>query len=147
MEKRTDEDNEKAERKSVKRAAYGKKEKNVRREKYGNFIERFGTMNFILVLVAIALVVFSAIMLLEFERHEAIPDTLCTCVFGVLGGECGVMGWIKTTKERSKAREQELEDRKHQEEREVSEADVSERKLMEAEETEEAEEPQEGVKG
>lgn len=39
------------------------------------------------------------------------PDTLCTCVFSVCGGECGVMGWIKTTKDRHLSRQYELEDR------------------------------------
>ena len=30
-----------------------------------------------------------------------IPDTLCQCVFALLGGECGVMGWIKTNKDKA----------------------------------------------
>lgn len=32
-------------------------------------------------------------------------------VFSVCGGECGVMGWIKTTKDRHLSRQYELEDR------------------------------------
>ena len=44
-------------------------------------------------------------------RTGGIPDTLCTCVFSVCGGECGVMGWIKTTKDRHLSRQYELEDR------------------------------------
>ena len=44
-------------------------------------------------------------------------DTLCTCVFAACGGECGVMGWIKTTKERQRERSFELEDREHEEQR------------------------------
>lgn len=30
------------------------------------------------------------------------PDTLITCVFGICGVEGGVMGWIKTSKNRLK---------------------------------------------
>ena len=47
-----------------------------------------------------------------------IPDTLVTCVFAALGGECGAMAWIKTAKERNKERKWEVEDRTHAEERE-----------------------------
>ena len=79
-----------------------------------NFIDRFGTMNLILVLVGVALLVFTIAMIVLFKQQYAIPDTLCTCVFAALGGECGVLGWIKTTKERNKQREWELEDRKRQ---------------------------------
>ena len=40
-----------------------------------------------------------------------IPDTLCQCVFAVLGGECGVMGWIKTNKDKRQDRKWSEEDR------------------------------------
>ena len=39
-----------------------------------------------------------------------IPDTLVTCVFAALGGECGAMAWIKTTKERRQDREWQKQD-------------------------------------
>ncbi|MFR2116015.1 MAG: hypothetical protein ACLS45_01845 [Subdoligranulum sp.] len=42
-------------------------------------------------------------------RH--VPDTLITCVYATLGGECGVMGWIKTTKDRNRERKWEQEDK------------------------------------
>lgn len=64
-----------------------------------------GTMNIILVIVAVSLLVFTGLMIRTFYIYGAIPDTLCTCVFGVLGTECGAMAWIKTTKERNKERE------------------------------------------
>ena len=34
-----------------------------------------------------------------------------TCVFATLGGECGIMGWIKTTKDRNRERKWEQEDK------------------------------------
>ena len=52
-------------------------------------------MDIILVVMAVLLVAFTLKMILVFEQTGAIPDTLCTCVFAALGGECGVMGWIK----------------------------------------------------
>ncbi|WP_293969332.1 hypothetical protein [uncultured Ruminococcus sp.] len=72
-----------------------------------------GVMNVILIIVGVLLIIFTVEMIREFRLYGSIPDTLCTCVFAVLGGECGVMGWIKTTKERNKQRENELEDREY----------------------------------
>lgn len=72
------------------------------------------TMDVILVVIAMILLVFSVTMIALYYLTGGIPDTLCTCVFAVCGGECGVMGWIKTTKERSRERQYELEDREHE---------------------------------
>lgn len=73
------------------------------------------TMNVVLVVVAFFVVVFTAAMIWLYYRTGSIPDTLCTCVFALCGGECGVMGWIKTTKERKQERRYELEDRRYEE--------------------------------
>lgn len=69
------------------------------------------TMDRILIILAIFLLVFIVIMLILYYLTGGIPDTLCTCVFGVCGGECGVMGWIRTTKDKTKDREWAIEDR------------------------------------
>jgi hypothetical protein len=76
------------------------------------------TMDIILVVVATALLVFTITMIQLFKETGMIPDTLVTCVFAALGGECGAMAWIKTAKERNKERKWEVEDRTHAEERE-----------------------------
>ena len=76
------------------------------------------TMDKILIALAVFLLVFVAAMLWIYLKTGGIPDTLCTCVFAICGGECGVMGCIKTTKERMREREQELEDRQYQKEQE-----------------------------
>ena len=62
-----------------------------------------GTMDIILVIVGVCAVTFTAVMIWLFCLYGAIPDTLVTCVFAILGGECSVMGWIKTTKERERS--------------------------------------------
>ena len=77
-----------------------------------------GTMDIILIIVGVALVAFTIEMILLFRETGMVPDTLITCVFAALGGECGVMGWIKTTKERNKERTWAQEDRDHEEQRE-----------------------------
>jgi len=75
------------------------------------------TMDVILAVIAVFLLLFIVVMVWLYYRTGAIPDTLCTCVFAACGGECGVMGWIKTTKERQRERSYELEDREHEEQR------------------------------
>lgn len=75
-------------------------------------------MNIVLVVIAIALLLFTLEMIRLYKETGMIPDTLCTCVFTALGGECGAMAWIKTSKERNKERRWEVNDRQHSEARE-----------------------------
>ena len=83
-----------------------------------SLLSRFGTMNLILVIIGITLLCFTIYMIDLFKTYGTIPDTLVTCVFAVLGGECGVMGWIKTSKEKNRDRVVELQDRKYYEQKE-----------------------------
>lgn len=78
--------------------------------------KKFGTMNIILILIGVFLLIFTGYMIYLFREYGAIPDTLVTCVFASLAGECGIMGWIKTSKERKRERKWELEDRNDMEE-------------------------------
>lgn len=71
------------------------------------------TMDVILIIIAISLFIFTITMIGIFKECGSVPDTLITCVFAALGGECGIMGWIKTNKDRNRARKQELEDREY----------------------------------
>lgn len=69
------------------------------------------TMDKMLTVLFVTFVVFTLIMLVTFWVCGSIPDTLCSCVFAVLGGECGAMAWIRTAKERYRERRFEKEDR------------------------------------
>jgi hypothetical protein len=73
----------------------------------------FNKMDFFLFIDLILIIVFTGIMIYLYNKTLSIPDTLCVSVFGVLGGELGVMGWIKSSKEKEETRRQELEDRKY----------------------------------
>ena len=79
--------------------------------------KRIGVMDIALIFIAVVLIGFTAIMLYLFDKHEAIPDTLCACVFTALVGECSAMAWIKTTKERYRDREHDNEEQDNYEER------------------------------
>lgn len=61
-------------------------------------MKKIKTMDLILVIIGVLSVLFVIINLMLFDRHGAIPDTLVTCWFTAVLGECGVMGWIKNTK-------------------------------------------------
>lgn len=79
-------------------------------EKKVSWIERIGVMNLILIIVGAALLIFTVAMIELFKVYGMIPDTLVSCVFAVLGGECGVMGWIKTNKDKHQDRKWQKED-------------------------------------
>ena len=68
-------------------------------------------MDAILIVIGIALAAFTAAMIVLFCLYQSTPDTLITCVFAAMAGECGIMGWIKNEKERQETRRWELEDR------------------------------------
>ena len=86
------------------------------------------TMDVILVVIAVALVAFTLEMIKIFRETGMIPDTLCTCVFAALGGECGAMAWIKTAKERKQDRKwiREDQDREERLQNEAGEEDTHE---------------------
>lgn len=71
---------------------------------------KIGTMDFILIIVGVSLWAFTIVMINTFKQQGAVPDTLITCVFAALAGECGIMGWIKTAKEKNKARQEQSKD-------------------------------------
>lgn len=73
------------------------------------------TMDKMLIILFITFIIFTLTMLVTFWVYGSIPDTLCSCVFAVLGGECGAMAWIRTAKDRFRERRFEKEDRKYYE--------------------------------
>ena len=84
---------------------------------------KFRTMDIVLVIIAAFLLVFVIVLMWMYYQTGGIPDTLCSCVFAICGGECGVMGWIKTTKERFRDRQYELEEREYEEKKQGSATD------------------------
>lgn len=80
--------------------------------------KKLGAMDVVLISLGIFLLLFTAAMVAIFCVRGAVPDTLITCVFAALGGECGAMAWIKTTKDKYLERKWALEDRDHEETKE-----------------------------
>lgn len=79
-------------------------------------------MDLILLIVAVLTVAFTVTMIWLYKTTGSAPDELIRCWFLAIGGECGVMGWIKTTKEKQQERRWQLADeqrrKKEQEENE-----------------------------
>lgn len=63
--------------------------------------EKMGVMDKVLILEAVILVTYTVADLAVFWHTGAEPTTLTACVFGVCGLENGVMGWIKTNKDKA----------------------------------------------
>lgn len=63
-----------------------------------------GAMDRILIVLGLFLLCFIVAMTVIFIKKDGIPDTLVQCVFGACGLEGGIMGWIKTTKDRRQER-------------------------------------------
>lgn len=91
-----------------------KGEEDVKKDKQSRPREKakIGAMDIILIIVGISLLAFTVAMMITFNRLGAVPDTLITCVYATLGGECGVMGWIKTSKDRNRTRRENAGDDK-----------------------------------
>ena len=63
--------------------------------------KKMGTMDKVLALEAILLISYTVADLIVFWHTGAEPYTLTGCVFAVCGLENGVMGWIKTNKDKA----------------------------------------------
>lgn len=63
--------------------------------------KKMGTMDKVLILEAILLISYTVADLVVFWHTGAEPYTLTGCVFAVCGLENGVMGWIKTNKDKA----------------------------------------------
>lgn len=79
-------------------------------QKRESLISKLGVMNLILIIIGVTLFWFTREMIDLFKIYGTIPDTLVNCVFMLLGGECGIMGWIKTNKEKYRDRKWQKED-------------------------------------
>ena len=79
--------------------------------KLKELIGKIGTLNLVLILVGAFFVWFNWQMLITFREYGSIPETYACAVIG----ECGICGWIRTNKDRSRERMWEKEDEKEAE--------------------------------
>lgn len=77
-----------------------------------NWFGKIGTLNIVLIVVGAFFVWFNWQMLCIFREQGTIPETYACAVIAATIGECGICGWIRTTKDRRRERQWEVEDRK-----------------------------------
>ena len=77
-----------------------------------NWFGKIGTLNIVLIVVGAFFVWFNWQMLCIFREQGTIPETYACAVIAATIGECGICGWIRTTKDQRRERQWEVEDRK-----------------------------------
>lgn len=90
---------------------YGKK-KGVRLlKKMKEVVGKIGTLNLILMLVGVFFVWFNWQMLEIFRECASIPESYACAVIAATIGECGICGWIRTSKDRQREHQWEQEEK------------------------------------
>lgn len=77
-------------------------------------IKKVGTLNVVLIVVAIFFVWFNWKMIDTYRLVGSIPENYACAVVAATIGECGICGWIKTVKERKQERKWQKEDEKRE---------------------------------
>jgi len=85
-----------------------KSTKGAHREKKPKTQEK--TMDKYLRAILVTLLLFTITMIVVYVHTGGIPDTLVTCVFAAMTGECGFMAVIKSMKEKYKEKPEEPTD-------------------------------------
>lgn len=66
------------------------------------------TSKLIITALLVFLLVFTIACLWLFEDTGSEPATLISAVFVFCGGECGILGWIRTTKEKGEKKDENI---------------------------------------
>ena len=85
-------------------------------------IGKIGTLNIVLILVGSFFVWFNWQMVQMFYECGSIPETYACAVIAATIGECGICGWIRTSKDRKREHTWEKQDIKEQREYEKEQA-------------------------
>ena len=85
-------------------------------KRFKEWLSKIGTLNIVLICVGLFFIWFNCQMLEMFKLVGAIPETYACAVIAATIGECGICGWIRTSKDKKQTRDWEKEDRKSEEE-------------------------------
>ena len=73
-------------------------------------VNKFGTLNIILVIVFAFFIIFHLQMLQLYKEFGSLPESYAIAVVGATIGEAGICGWIRTNKDKHRERQWEKED-------------------------------------
>lgn len=83
-----------------------------RRKKSGERKKRLGVMDRVLIIEIVVLLVYTVADMIVFWHTGSEPTTLTACIFAAAGLENGVLGWIKTNKDKVQREKGQDEDQK-----------------------------------
>lgn len=74
------------------------------------FIHKIGTLNLVLLLVGTFFIWFNWQMISMYRSYGSMPETYACAVVAATIGECGICGWIRTTKDKRQDRKWQKQD-------------------------------------
>lgn len=74
------------------------------------FIHKIGTLNLVLLLVGTFFIWFNWQMISVYRSYGSMPETYACAVVAATIGECGICGWIRTTKDKRQDRKWQKQD-------------------------------------
>ena len=74
------------------------------------FVKKIGTLNFVLLLVGTFFIWFNWQMISVYRSCGSMPETYACAVVAATIGECGICGWIRTTKDKRQDRKWQKQD-------------------------------------
>lgn len=77
-------------------------------------VRGIGTLNLVLIAVGGFFIWFNVQMLDIYREYGSIPEGYANTVIAATIGECGICGWIRTSKDRQRDRRWEKQDRKEE---------------------------------
>ena len=86
-----------------------------RRKKSGERKKRLGVMDRVLIIEIVVLLVYTVADMIVFWHTGSEPTTLTTCIFAAAGLENGVLGWIKTNKDKIQSKQDQDKEREDSE--------------------------------
>ena len=79
--------------------------KRQKKRKVQELIQRLGTLNIVLICVFVYMMYINWKMLAVFSQCGSAPESAWCALIAALLGECGICGWIKTSKEKHRRKQ------------------------------------------
>lgn len=73
--------------------------------KVQELIKKLGTLNIVLICVFVYMMYINWKMLMVFSQCGSAPESAWCALIAALLGECGICGWIKTSKEKHRRKQ------------------------------------------
>lgn len=103
-----------------------KKKTGVHHSKIYRWFKKLGTLDVVLIFMFVFFMWFNGQMLAIYKSKGSMPETYACAVIAATIGECGICGWIRTTKDKKRDFEQERKLKKDMTDQDIASADFTE---------------------